>query len=638
MFCLMRRPSLPKMAFASAAICLGFYASHSPGVDAASPAEVGLGTPVQIESPIGTLRVSTEIPSLFGSFDERMKAAGQDARAIIENIFEQNTTGAAGWPTRELALSSGPFSVPSAVTYTLQFYTNSNLLMTRALADLNPIARSPNPLNITIYTSQEAMAAATGARGEEARNGHYDPSTETVSTFLPGQVLERLYPPTGKYRDQTERGAAALVALRRSVMRTFFHEYVHVLQSRSGKYYFLSPFFAEGQAQYAVGRLERLELLYPLAARQHGSEPNQLSSAIQEINRNSLLSPSEYSILNRVRNMNLGDGSTISALLQMPSYEFYDSPEVARFYEIAWAMFLFLDSGASSASDLRLLRSSAEALDADRKQNEFASLETRFLSFVKSQVGERETPPREVLLGIAPFVMRSDSEMLSGRILSAYRAYLPILRAAPDLPDMLAYMGDLLVRGDDRDAFADYYNRALRNQAGGAPTLGSHARILGRYIDVLIELGMTEQAVEKLAEFRHVVASGHSGLDEPTLESMRLVDAYTSKLPSVNSDDEKEQLICELLLGRTISGYRNLISSPIIKEALQGPESSLRRVLQENLRAATTTAERTLQERFKECNVFDLSRDAWFLPREAATDEAFLSDLRRLAPTRGPLQ
>ena len=117
----------------------------------------------------------------------------------------------------------------------------------------------------------------------------------------------------------------------------------------------------------------------------------------------------------RASRIKLGDGTTLASMLTMSGDDFYADLEVQRSYDLAWALFLFLDSEESATKDFTLIRESAEKLDAAKHLPEFADLETRLSAFLLYASGPDQDTEDVLINKLAAQVTKSET-------LTQYRA------------------------------------------------------------------------------------------------------------------------------------------------------------------------------------------------------------------------
>jgi hypothetical protein len=230
-------------------------------------------------------------------------------------------------PVSFVRSADGLFALTNALIFTDKFTLNmlaASDFKSILFQDIDPNGTPKGDLVVQIYKDDASFKRATGALGPEAANGLFFPDSNTIATFFPENFLDAFYRPSGQLQDLTEQGASAIIALRRTLGKTYQHELIHALQHRSGKYYLQSPFIAEGQAQFLTKKLGRLEILGPMVAAQFLADQSVVSqqnliaamnAAMNRIRRNAVLSPEEYEILHRIALLPLGDGGQLSALL-----------------------------------------------------------------------------------------------------------------------------------------------------------------------------------------------------------------------------------------------------------------------------------------------------------------------------------
>jgi hypothetical protein len=299
-------------------------------------------------------------------------------------------------------------------------------------------------------------------------------------------------------------------------------------------------------------------------------------------------------------------------MLVMSGDDFYADPELQRSYDLAWSLFLFLDSEQSAVKDFTLIRDSAEKLDATRHLAEFADLETRLAAFLLSTSGPDQNTEDVLVNKLAPQVSKSDAHIMKGEHFLAYAEYISILRAAPDAPDVLAYVADLFPSADDRDVFSALYNRALSAQRGGAQTIGAPLRIVGRYVDTLMRLGLVNQAASVIAEVGNLDTVHMTGLDESTRESLDLLTSYL-KMRGQSGGQPTPKLDCELSFGQGILAFNLVAHDPKIEEALKVKGDSRTNMIKDAVQAATAVIRENLRAKAPKCGISKVDNAAWFV-------------------------
>ncbi len=333
---------------------------------------------------------------------------------------------------------------------------------------------------------------------------------------------------------------------------------------------------------------------------------------VAQLRRNAVLAPEEYSKLRRASQVKLGDGTTLSSMVTMSGDDFYADPEVQRSYDLAWALFLFLDSEEGATKDFTLIRESAEKLDAAKHLPEFADLETRLSAFLRSASGPDQATEDVLVNQLAPQVTKSDARAEEGERFSAYKEYISILKAAPDAPDVLAYVADLFPTADDRDVFSTLYNRALSAQSGGAQTIGAPLRIVGRYVDTLMRLGLLNQAASTIAGVGNLDTVYMTGLDEPTRESLDLLASYLKKKGQLGGQSTP-QLDCELSFGQGILAFNLLAHAPELEEALKIKGDPRIEKIRDVVQTATAKSRKSLISKAQKCAISKVDDTAWFV-------------------------
>jgi hypothetical protein len=609
--------------FAIAAVAI-FVALWTPGraVGDIAPG----GTAVKLTTPLATIGVQSDVDDLFPFF-ERELPAGQARQNIIQQVILQSglpNRSDRNSPIEAFALEKGLFSIGTIVLFVNEFFLNTmetdfNSVLFKDLHPASPI--SPQ-LNIRVYKSNEAFQKATRMTGPEAANGLFVPDTNTIETYFPAEFLDEFYRVSEGLKQPIDQGAAAITGVRRTLAKAYFHEFVHALQHASGKFYLLSPFLAEGQAQFLAEKIARLQVLSPMIAVEAlAAHPDDIAAAaadstvqkeVNELRRNAVLSPEEYSKLRRASEASLGDGKTLSAMLTMGADEFYADPQVQRFYDLAWALFLFLDSGNDPASDFGVIREVAENLDADKHLPQLSELEMHWKTFLQEAAGPGLKVEEVLIHGLAPEVSASDDHMTRGQRFSAYKDYIPSLKAAPDAPDVLAYVADLFTTADDRDVFSTLYNRALKGQRDGAPTIGAPLRIMGRYVDTLMRIGLINQAATTIAGVGDLDKVEMTGLDASTRDDVALLTSYL-KLKKGASETDTAKLDCELRLGRSVSAYNLVLHAPEIQKALKITNDPRAQMLRQVAQAVGAKAAESIKGDAGECGITKIDDKSWFI-------------------------
>jgi hypothetical protein len=418
------------------------------------------------------------------------------------------------------------------------------------------------------------------------------------------------------------------------------HELIHALQHRSGKYYLQSPFIAEGQAQFLTKKLGRLEILGPMVAAQFLADQSvvgqqksiaAVNAAMNRIRRNAVLSPEEYEILHRIALLPLGDGGQLSVLLTITPDDFYSSRDVASYYDVAWGLFLLLDSEQDPAQDFSVIRHVAEYLDAPRYRSQIVDIENRLRDLVRSILGP-EKDYTAALLALPPAVNQSDAEMLQKRPFAAYEQLLSGLKAAPTAPDVLAYVADLFPDEDARDVYATLYNRALDEQGRGSQTIGGPVRIRGRYVDTLMRAGLLNQAASTIAAAGDLNKAQLSELDVPTRNNLLLISNYLH-LRDQASDADRAKLECEVGLGHAIQSYEELAASDLVKNALTAPDSGRLPQLKSVYERGVSMARSAIHRRAAECGTTKVEPTSWFIAPELAGLQDRLDEINQLIGT-----
>ncbi|MEK9285308.1 hypothetical protein MTR72_37840 [Bradyrhizobium sp. ISRA442] len=602
-----------------------------------------LPTIQRVDTPYWSITLQSDVIDLFPSFDQKLKFSREPARSIADILDQSGLPDhdEKQWPIAQQAKSDGLFALTTAMIFIDEFTLNSlaaSDLKSPLFQDIDPKGSPKSDLVIQIYKDEVTFKQATGALGPESANGLFLADTNTIATFLPASFLEGFYRPFGQLQDLTEQGASAIIALRRTLGKTYQHELIHALQQRSGRYYLQSPFIAEGQAQFLTKKLGRLEILGPMVAAQFLADQSvlgqqrsfaSLTAAMNRIRRNSVLSPEEYEISRRIASLPLGDGEQLSFLLTVKSDDFYSSRDVARYYDLAWGLFFLLDSEQDPAQDFSMVRHVAENLDASRYQSQIKDIESRLRDLVRNTLGP-EKDYTAALLALPAAVNKSDAEMLQKRPFAAYEQLLSSLKAAPTAPDVLAYVADLFTSEDARDVYATLYNRALDEQDHGAQaTIGSPLRLLGRYVDTLMRAGLINQAASKIAAAGDLNKAQLTQLDIPTRSNLLLISHYL-RLRDQASDADRAKLECEANLGRAIQAYDELSTSDLMKNALRATDSVKLPQLKSVYENALGMARSAVQRDAIECGIARVEPNSWFIGPELAGLQDRLDEINQL--------
>jgi hypothetical protein len=605
----------------------------------------------EVKTPLWTIKIQSDVADLFSSFAQQA-AANPNKISMIEDVIGQSGLpdhSEQTWPIERLAATTGLFSISTTVAFATEFLLNmleSGDFKSVLFQDIRPTAEIKEVLNLRIFKSSAAFKAATGAAGPESANGLYAPNTNTIFTYFPEEFLDGFYRPSEGLETPTNQAAAAIIGVRRTVAKTYFHELIHALQHASGHYYLASPFIAEGQAQFLTEKIARMQVLSPMIAAEALAGHSDMGAAladpavraeVAQLRRNVVLAPEEYSKLRRAGRIKLGDGTTLSSMLTMSGDDFYADPEVQRSYDLAWALFLFLDSEESATKDFTLVRESAEKLDAAKHLSEFADLETRLSAFLLSASGPDQDVEDVLVNQLAPQVTKSDAHAVKDERFSAYKEYISILKAAPDAPDVLAYIADLFPSADDRDVFSTLYNRALSAQSGGAQTLGAPLRIVGRYVDTLMRLGLLNQAASTIASMGNLDAAQMTALDEPTRESLDLLASYLKKRGQLG-EQSTPQLDCELSFGQGVLAFNLVAHTPELEEALKIKADPRVEELRDVVRAATAKSRESLISKAKKCEISKVDDTAWFVSSYMRDRGTVIAEVNSMisSPPRAP--
>ncbi len=194
----------------------------------------------EVKTPLWTIKIQSDVADLFPSFDQQA-AANPNKISMIEDVIGQSGLpdhSEQAWPIEGLAATNGLFSISTTVAFATEFLLNmleSGDFKSVLFQDIRPTAEIKEVLNLRIYKSSAAFKAATGTVGPESTNGLYIPNTNTIFTYFPEEFLDGFYRPSEGLETPTDQAAAAIIGLRRTLAKTYFHEFIHALQHGSEK-------------------------------------------------------------------------------------------------------------------------------------------------------------------------------------------------------------------------------------------------------------------------------------------------------------------------------------------------------------------------------------------------------------------
>lgn len=570
----------------------------------------------EVDTPIGKFVIVSGFTDAFADFRSStgyLNLTPEEQVTLHHSTLDQFNMGAEEWPTRELADTYGLFAIPTLVVGGLEFfagqYTRNSPTIRHRLPET---IRFEDTITIRVYASvKELRAAHSGWDVVEGKAGYFDADDREIGFAIDKFFLDEYYPERGPLIDTTERAAVALGALRRTLLPTLYHEFIHLLQVASGEFEYLSPFLSEGQATYLTSKLERQEILFPLVAAEFGGTENLLEAAAA-VAAGVLLSPDEYSRLARLRQEPLGSGTVLaSPLLETPGE--FANPETARLnYDLAWLFFFFVDFQDETVSDFEKVREIVLNLSADREREALIQIETRMAATVKDHT-DGPIPDIDFANKLAETTRIHDQGMARSdpKPLSVYTAYTQLLRVDPENPVLQSYLGDLFLQQGARDVFVALYSRALRRQSQpSAMLLGGKVRIVNRYVDALWELGLYQRVADLVEEY------SFTELDESSLADINLRSAFLVRFAEA-APATRDKLECEFQLGQQLARLYALEHSPSLRNAMsvietEGDEATreaYRQIFENVSREGKSKLHRTMTE----CRIKTIPVDAWYL-------------------------
>ena len=155
----------------------------------------------EVKTPLWTIKIRSDVADLFSSFDQQA-AANPNKISMIEDVIGQSGLpdhSEQAWPIEKLAATTGLFSISTTVAFATEFLLNmleSGDFKSMLFQDIRPTAEAKEVLNLRIYKSRAAFAAAKGTSGPELASGLYVPSTNTIFTYFPEEFLDGFYRPS----------------------------------------------------------------------------------------------------------------------------------------------------------------------------------------------------------------------------------------------------------------------------------------------------------------------------------------------------------------------------------------------------------------------------------------------------------
>ncbi len=570
----------------------------------------------EVDTPIGKINIVSEIKDAFPSFRSSsgyLSLTGKERSAFNRTVLRQFGMGAEEWPTHSLADIHGLFAIPTVVIGGVEFFSSQYSRNVEILRHRLPEkTRFNNRITVRVYSSTERLRAAhSGWDAVEGKVGYFDVDNREIGIAIDESFLDEFYPEHSAFVDIGKRAAVALRALRRSLLPTLYHEFVHLLQLESGEFEYDSPFLSEGQATYLASKLERQEILLPLVAVEFGESENALKAAAA-VAVGRLLTPDEYSRLARLRTMPLGDGGRLEAVLLMTPKQFLDPKLARQNYDLAWLFFFFLDSQEETAAEFKRVRKIALNLSATRKRHQLAEIEARMADAVKANTDDPITALSFASL-LAKTVGIHDQGIVrkDPKPLSVYAAYTNLLKIDPDNPELQSYLGDLFLQQGSRDVFVAMYDRAFRRQSQpGAMRLGGKVRVVNRYVDALWELRLYQRVADLVQDY------SFTDLDVRSLAEINLKSAFLERFAGADAAT-RDKLECEFQLGQELAMLYALDHNPSLQNAknvikAEGDEAT-REAYRGMLELMSRKFRAKLGRTMRMCRIEKIPKDAWYL-------------------------